>query len=118
MKIDEAVDLVWRIIGGIPVEVFDEDTEEIWENSLWELVNSRLEGDFAGTRAIGSANLVTALNLLHQKMLIQESQSTTSEVSLELFNEVMQQLQDRKLIRRKPERVRETFKVISSNTAT
>lgn len=118
MKLDEAADLVWKIIGGMPVEVYDEDSDEIWENSMWELVRARSEGDFAGTRAIGSANLVTALNLVHQKMLIHTSQGTTSEQSMKLFNEAMQQLQERKLIRRKPERVRETFRIITSNTAT
>lgn len=118
MTVDDAAELVWRIIGGMPVEVFDEESEEIWENSMWELVRVRPEGDFAGTRAIGSANLVTALNMVHQKMLIHTSQGTTSNQSMTLFNEAMQQLQERKLIRRKPERVRETFRVITSNTAT
>jgi hypothetical protein len=118
MKQDEVADLVWRIIGGMPVEVFDEESDEIWENSMWELVDSRIEGDFAGTRAIGSANLVTALNMVHQKMLIHTSQGTTSNESMKLFNEALEQLQERKLIRRKPERVRETFRVITSNTAT
>lgn len=118
MKREEATELVWRIIGGMPVEVFDEDTDEVWENSMWELVNSRPEGDYAGTRSIGSANLVTALNMVHQKMLIHDSQGTTSDQSMKLFNEALQQLQERKLIRRKPERVRETFRVITSNTAT
>ena len=118
MNINDATELVWRIIGGMPVEVFDEESDEIWENSMWELVHSRPEGDYAGTRAIGSANLVTALNMVHQKMLIHDSQGTTSEQSMALFNDAMQQLQERKLIRRKPERVRETFRVITSNTAT
>lgn len=117
MKDSEAVDLVWKIIGGMPVEVFDEDTDEVWENGVWELVNLRPEGDFAGTRVIGSANLVSALNMLFQKMLI-NSPSVTSDDSMKLFNLALDQLQERKLIRRKPERVRESFKVITSNTAT
>jgi hypothetical protein len=115
MTNEEMIDLVWRIVGGMPVEVFDEDTDEVWENSLWELVNSRPEGDFAGTRAIGSANLVTALNLLHQKMLINSSESATSDHSLEIFNDIMSQLQERKLIRHKPERVRQTFKIVKAD---
>lgn len=117
MKDDEAVDLVWRILGGMPVEVYDEDSNEIWENSVWELVRARSEGDFKGTRSIGSANLVTALNMIHQKMLIHSSQGASSDESVKLFNDAMQTLQDKKLIRRKPEKVRETFKIISSNTA-
>ena len=68
MQMLEASGLVWKIIQGMPIEVFDDDSGEIWENDTWELVRSRTEGDYAGSRAIGSANLVTALNMLHQKL--------------------------------------------------
>jgi len=106
----EISDLVFKIIGGMPVEVFDEDDGTIWENELWELVTPRPEGDFAGTRAIGSANLVTALNMVHQKLLIH---SNNPENSLEVFNRAMNQLQEQKLIRHKPQKVRETFKIVN-----
>ena len=60
---------------------------------------------------LGSANLVSALNMLYQKMLINSS-TATSEDSMILFNHALQDLQDRKLIRKKPEKVRELFKVV------
>lgn len=117
MSQDEINDLVWKILGGMPVEVFDDDSGEVWENLMYELVRPRLEGDFAGSRAIGSANLVTALNMVHQKLLIKNTEHS-SEASMKMFNDAMTVLQERKLIRRKPEKVRETFSVITSNTAT
>jgi len=119
MTPDEAAELVFRIIGGMPVEVFDEDDGSVWENEQWELVSPRREGDFAGSRAIGSANLVTALNLIHQKILIHRSESditSSSDTSLSLFNVAMKQLQDQRLVRRKPAKVRETFQIITANT--
>ena len=45
MTDDEAVSLVWKILGGMPVEVFDEDDGSVWENTMWELVRPRPEGD-------------------------------------------------------------------------
>jgi hypothetical protein len=119
MKNQEAADLVWRILAGMPVEVFDDDDGSVWENEQWELVTPRRDGDFAGSRAIGSANLVTALNLIHQKILIHRSSSDTtssSDTSMSMFNVAMQQLQDNRLVRRKPNKIRETFKIITANT--
>ena len=117
MNQNDITDLVWKIVGGMPVEVFDDDSGEVWENVMYELVRPRPEGDYAGSRAIGSANLVTALNMVHQKLLIKNT-SHSSEMSMKMFNDAMSNLQERKLIRRKPEKVRETFSVITSNTAT
>jgi hypothetical protein len=119
MKDSEAAELVWRILGGMPVEVFDEDDGSVWENEQWELVSPRREGDFAGSRVIGSANLVTALNLIHQKILIYRSESDTtssSDTSMSIFNVAMQQLQEQRLVRKKPNKVRETFQIITANT--
>tara|TARA_S200002703_G_scaffold108488_1_gene94274 strand:+ start:789 stop:1142 length:354 start_codon:yes stop_codon:yes gene_type:complete len=116
MTSQETADLVWRILAGMPVEVFDEDEGAVWENEQWELVNPRIEGDFAGSRSIGSANLVTALNLIHQKILIHRSPSdegSSADTSMSMFNVAMQQLQDQRLVRRKPNKVRETFKIIN-----
>ena len=117
MQMLEASGMVWKIIQGMPIEVFDDESGEIWENDTWELVRSRTEGDYAGSRAIGSANLVTALNMLHQKLVIKHAANDhikdTSNQSLRLFSEVMDNLQERKLIRKRPEKVRETFKIVS-----
>ena len=122
MQMLEASGLVWKIIQGMPIEVFDDDSGEIWENDTWELVRSRTEGDYAGSRAIGSANLVTALNMLHQKLVIKHAANDhvkdTSNQSLRLFTEVMGNLQERKLIRKRPEYVRQTFQVIEGSNAT
>jgi len=118
MTSQDAADLVWRILSGMPVEVFDDDDGSVWENEQWELVSPRREGDFAGSRAIGSANLVTALNLIHQKILIHRSSSDTtssSDTSMSMFNVAMQQLQDNHLVRRKPNKVRETFKIVKTD---
>jgi hypothetical protein len=119
MTSQDAADLVWRILSGMPVEVFDDDDGSVWENEQWELVSPRREGDFAGSRAIGSANLVTALNLIHQKILIHRSSSdvtSSSDTSMSMFNVAMKQLQDERLVRRKPTKIRETFKIITANT--
>jgi hypothetical protein len=48
-------------------------------------------------------------------MLINSSESATSDHSLEIFNDIMSQLQERKLIRHKPERVRQTFKIVKAD---
>lgn len=116
MKQDEACKMVWNILKGMPIEVFDEDEGSIWENDTYELVRLRTEGDFEGTRMIGSANLVTALNMLNQKLVIDnvanDDINNTAEQSYKLFQEVMNELLDRKLIRKIPSKVRSTFKVI------
>ena len=119
MKQDDACRIVWNILKGMPIEVFDEDENSIWENDLYELVQMRTEGDFEGTRMIGSANLVTALNILNQKLVINNvannNISDTAERSYKLFQEVLDELQDRKFIRKIPTKVRSTFKVIEGN---
>ena len=119
MKQDDACRIVWNILKGMPIEVFDEDENSIWENDLYELVQMRTEGDFEGTRMIGSANLVTALNILNQKLVINNvannNISDTAERSYKLFQEVLDELQERKFIRKIPAKVRSTFKVIEGN---
>ena len=115
MKQKDINELVKRIVSGMPVEVFDDDSGEVWANVVFELVRPRLEGDFKGSREIGSANLVTALNLIHQKLLIQNN-AQSSELSLKMFNEAMSCLQAERFIHNKPEKMREAFQVYTSNT--
>lgn len=117
MKQQDANDLVWKILSGMPVEVFDDDSGDIWYNDSYELVNPRREGDFIGSREIGSANLVTALNLIHQKLLIKNTSDST-DLSMKIFNKAMSNLQEQRFIRRKPDKIRETFRVYTSNTTT
>lgn len=115
MDVVELSKTVWSVLSGMPVEVFDEENYSVWENDLWELVSPRTEGDFAGSRVIGSANMITAFNLLHQKLLIKQLRQQPTEpeeYNLELFKEILEHLQQQKLIRKKPHRVRQTFKVI------
>jgi len=122
MKQDDACRIVWNILKGMPIEVFDEEEGSIWENDLYELVQMRTEGDFEGTRIIGSANLVTALNILNQKLVINNvakvNIQNTAEQSYKLFQEVLEELQDKKYIRKIPTKVRSTFKVIEGTNGT
>lgn len=122
MKQDDACRIVWNILKGMPIEVFDEDEGSIWENDIYELVQMRTEGDFEGTRMIGSANLVTALNILNQKLVINNvannNISDTAERSYKLFQEVLNELQDKKYIRKIPTKVRATFKLIEGTNGT
>jgi hypothetical protein len=37
---------------------------------------------------------------------------------MKIFNEALSNLQEQRLVRRKPEKIRESFKVYSSNTTT
>ena len=122
MTQDEANKLVWNILSGMPIEVFDEDHGDVWENDTFELVNPRNEGDFKGTRVIGSANIITALNMINQKLVIRNAANddiiNTADQSYELFGTVMEQLQEKKLIRKIPTKVRSTFKVIEGTNGT
>ena len=64
-----------KAIGKVFIDVFDDDDGSVWEVGSYELKNPRPEGDYEGSREIGAANLVSAFNLLHQKMLIAELSS-------------------------------------------
>ena len=113
------VQLVWNILKGMPIEVFDDEEKQVWENDTYELVTSRDEGDFKGSRAIGSANLVTALNIINQKIVIENLADKnirhSAEIAQKLFGEIIEQLQKEKLIRKIPAKVRQTFKLIEGN---
>lgn len=113
MNQSQVTQLVRRIVTGMPIEVFDEETQEVWENDLWELVHLRPKGDFAGTRYVGSANMIAALNMIHQKLLIRASANDDcSDLSHKMFYKALEELEDEKVIRKKPEYVRSTFKIV------
>jgi len=120
---DKAKKLIYKVLSSMPIDVFDDDDGSIWESSSFELYSPRPEGDFEGSREIGAANIVSAFNLLHQKLLIAELSkedgfSDCADECFELFTNVMDELQTTKLIRKRPESIRETFKVIEgSNVA-
>lgn len=109
--ISENAELVWKVLSGIPMDATDEETGFKWESAVWELVIPRFDGDFKGSRLIGSANLVTACSLLQLKI----SSDITKIDSFEEFNKALQELAEYRLIRKRPEKVRETFKVIRGN---
>ena len=60
-------ELVWRTINGMPIEIFDEENYSVWENNVWELTSLRdsSQGEYYGTRIIGSANIFIAYNIMH-----------------------------------------------------
>jgi len=106
-------DMVWKILGGMPIEVFDEDDDTVWENETWELVTVRNEGDYKDSRAIGSANLITALNMVHQRLLVDGTVSDDiTALSHEIFNNILETFTEDKLIRKRPENIRKTFQLV------
>ena len=114
---DKAKKLIYKVLSSMPIDVFDDDDGTVWESSNFQLNTPRPEGDFEGSREIGAANIVSAFNLLHQKMLIaelskEEGFSDCADECFELFTNVMDDLQESKLVRKRPESIRETFKVI------
>ena len=114
---EKAKKLIYKVLSSMPIDVFDDDDGSVWESSHFELYPPRPEGDFEGSREIGAANIVSAFNLLHQKMLIAELSkddgfSDCADECFELFTNVMDDLQETNLIRKRPEVIRETFKVI------
>ena len=62
-----AYKLIKKVVTSMPIDVFDDDTGEVWESCNYELFTPRPEGDYEGSREIGAANLISAYNLLHQK---------------------------------------------------
>ena len=119
MNLEKATSIVWNILSAMPIEVYDDESGDLWENTVWELVNERSDGDFAGTRVIGSANIITALNMVHHKLIINRlsvnDNNSSSDISHKMFEDIINSLVENKKIRKRPEKVRETFKVISND---
>ena len=116
-----AYKLIKKVVTSMPIDVFDDDTGECWESTNYELFSPRPEGDYEGSREIGAANLISAYNLLHQKMLISELSKedfdeTVEDRSMELFKDVMEQLEEEKIVRKTPTSIRQTFRVITNET--
>jgi hypothetical protein len=102
-------ELVWRILSGIPIEIFDDDNHSVWNSELWELVSPRSSGDYAGQRTIGSANIISAYNLFYLKLIAsgEDAQNALSD-----FKDTLTYLEHNKLIRRRPDKLRATFKTV------
>ena len=119
---EKARKLIYKVLSSMPIDVFDEDEGTVWETGNYELFDPRPEGDYEGSREIGAANIVSAFNLLHQKMLIAELSSDDGfsdcgEEALDMFKDVMDDFEKEKLIRKRPEHIRENFKVIEGSNA-
>lgn len=89
-----------------PVNVIDAEQGLVYESSIWELVKPRLSVENIQTREIGSANVYTAYNLLY-KANINKSINVQ-----ELFLSTLYALVEQKLIRKKPEHIRQGFKIV------
>lgn len=103
---DEYVELVWRILSANPIEVYDEEKKSVWQSKLWELSVPRVSGAYSGERKIGSANMITAYNLLTLKLCCKPEE--TSHV----FKQCLTELETQNRIRYNPEAKRKTFKVV------
>jgi hypothetical protein len=122
MKLSTAIHLVQRVITGLPVEVYDDETEEIMSVPDYELCTPRPSGDCAGSREIGSANMILAYNLLYQKVIATQwkdnrSRGDNRTLTQKLFHEAVEDLQTNKIIRKKPELIRTTFKLVENLNA-
>ena len=101
---------MWKVLSGIPIEVYDDVDHSVWDNDVWELVIPRFEGDYSGKRTIGSANIISAYNLLHLKLLADLEGGEVD--SLALFRASLDELCQLGLIRKRPETVRKTFRTV------
>lgn len=114
---DKLLDTISTVLLGEPVTIYDENSSCTLENELWELVQPRSSGGYQHSRVIGSANIAVAFNFVRQSIIIEQLRSNETSNSLErcieLFNAALLHLQQNKLIRKKPHRVRQSFKVIN-----
>lgn len=114
------IDTVWSILSGTPIKILDEESHSVLENELWELVSVRTDGAYSSTRIIGSANIALAFNIVHQTLVIDRIRKAQDTSSLsecaEVFSGILQHLQEEKLIRKKPHRVRQTFQLLTANS--
>ena len=110
------IQIVYNILRGMPIEVFDDEQKQLWENDTYELVSPRPDGDYKGSRVIGSANIVTALNIINQKIVIENVANNeiqhSAEIARSVFGQIIDDLLRQKLIRKIPAKVRQTFKII------
>lgn len=97
-----------KVLCASPIEVFDEDSNTVMSTELWELVTVRCSGPFKDSRVIGSANIVTAYNLVYLNSLC----SSNEQKVFEQFTEIIGYLVETRIIRKNPNRIRKTFKVI------
>jgi hypothetical protein len=99
--LNKTEEIVWKALKGLPVTVIDTEQGELWDSPVWELVSPREDG----SREIGSANMIAAYNLIHKHRINDDS-------IIDIFKNTIESLEEKKLIRRNPEIVRQSFKVV------
>jgi len=123
LTISETKRLVRGVLVGLPVDIYDEDTDEYIESVLYELCHPRTEGDFEGSHMIGGANIVSAYNLVLQKLMSTKwkrgaTKEDTIALAKKLYQEALEDLIEDKVIRKIPEKVRLGFKVVGGKDLT
>jgi hypothetical protein len=140
MNYENLKDKIATILLDHPADLFDDDKGLLFETDTWELVNDRDLPEYTedtndeeyedllkewDAKAVGSANLIVANTLLKKVLsqnaeIIKELQRVSSnniiyearESADELFELIMSDLENEKIIRKKPEFVRQSFKVV------
>jgi len=111
----EASNIIKRVVTSLPIEVLDDETGEQWSVGEYELVNERPSGDCAGSREIGSANLIISYNMLYKKLYSKNRtipKADLNATSLSLFRDAIDYLIENRVIRVVPELQRQTFKLV------
>lgn len=140
MNYENLKDKIATILLDHPADLFDDDKGLLFETDTWELVNDRDLPEYTedtndeeyedllkewDAKAVGSANLIVANTLLKKVLsqnaeIIKELQRVSSnnmiyeakESTDELFELIMSDLESERIIRKKPEFVRQSFKVV------
>ena|SRR6056300_842968 len=139
MNYDDLKKKIVEILEDLPADLYDDDSGVLFQADTWELVNNRdlsiyeeedqeeleIEEDDYDLKYIGSANLIVANTVL--KKALQGSLEPLAELKRvssnntvyhtkesveDLFELIMQDLEEKRIIRRKPEIVRQGFKVV------
>ena len=140
MNYENLKDKIASILLDHPADLFDDDRGLLFQTDTWELVNDRELPEYNDytddeeyeelleewdAKAVGSANLIVANTLLKKVLsqnaeIIKELQRVSSnnmiyeakESADELFELIMSDLENERIIRKKPEFVRQSFKVV------
>lgn len=140
MNYENLKNKIASILLDHPADLFDDDRGLLFQTDTWELVNDRELPEYTDdtddeeyeelleewdAKAVGSANLIVANTLLKKVLsqnaeIIKELQRVSSnniiyearESADELFELIMSDLENEKIIRKKPEFVRQSFKVV------
>lgn len=123
-----------EILLDTPADLYDDEKGMLFQTDTWELVQDREnleeidiedEDEELDLKAVGSANLIVANTLfkkaLSQNVSILEELKRVSSNNIiyeakesadELFELIMTDLENERIIRKKPEIVRQGFKVV------